>query len=297
MSPRVRNLGIAGFGLSVLIAGAAAALLCENALRLPPQLRNSSSLPESIEVTVEGSGGILLIASWLTPRKECSATVLLFHGVADSRTGILGQARMLVRDGFCVLAADSRGHGRSSGDLFTFGVREVDDVRRWVSWVQTRHPGKPVYGLGESMGASILIQAAGAGVPFRSVVAEAPFRTFREVALYRMAQKAPVIGPLLVTPAFWYARLRYGLDLDQASPLEAMRLIKVPALIIHGSADTNIPPDHGRDLAAAGGACAQFWSVSGGGHTDAIARQPAEFERRVLAWFSATAPPAGCPRS
>lgn len=297
MNRRVRTLGITGLGLFVLIVGAGAALLCENALRVPPQLRRGFSLPGSSEVTVEGLGGIVLSASWLMQRDDCTATVLLFHGVADSRAGVQGQARMLVRDGFCVLAADSRGHGRSGGDLFTFGVREVDDVRRWVSWVETRHPGRPVYGLGESMGASILLQAVGAGLPFRAVVAESPFRTFREVALYRMAQKAPVIGPLLVTPAFWYARLRYGLDLDQASPLEAVRRIKVPALIIHGSADTNIPPDHGRDLAAAGGACAQFWSVAGGSHTDAIARQPAEFERRVLAWFNATAPPPGCPRS
>lgn len=296
MSRRVRTLSLAGFGVCVVTLGAGAALLCENGLRLPPQLRRSTSLPGSSEVTVEGLGGIILNAGWL-PHDECSATALLLHGVADSRAGVRGQAQMLLRNRFCVLAADSRGHGRSGGDLFTFGLREVEDVRRWVSWIQARHPGKPVFGLGESMGAGILLQAAGAGVPFRAVVAEAPFRTFREVAGYRMAQKAPVLGPLLVSPAFWYARLRYGLDLDQASPLEAMRHTTVPTLVIHGDADTNIPPDHGRDLAAAAGACAQFWSVPGGGHTDAIARQPAEFERRVLAWFSATEPPPGCPRS
>ncbi len=288
MTCRFRNLGVAAIAAMIVFGSAGAALLCENALRLPSQIRKVKVIAGAAEVAVDSEDGYQLKASQLKTAWPSRGTVVLFHGVADSRAGVVGQAFLLNRNGFRVIAPDSRGHGRSGGDLFTFGVLEVDDVRRWVKWVEARHPGEPVFALGESMGA---------GVPFQLVVAESPFRTFRDVAEYRLGQKLPTLGPLFVPPAFWYARWRYGVDLDTASPADAVRRTKVPTLIIHGTADTNIPPAHGQDLAAAGGACVQFWGVPGGGHTDAISRAPAEFERRVLAWFSAASPPPGCPRS
>jgi len=267
------------------LAALGGVLLCENALRLPPSRLIRADPTIAPEVTVTAADGALLRAWLLQPSPPATATVVVLHGVADARSGMLGHARMLARHGFRVLAPDSRGHGLSGGGLFTFGLREVDDVRRWVDWLQQRYPGQAVYGLGESMGAGILLQAAGAGVPFRSVVAECPFSSFHEIATYRVGQYVPLGVPVFVESALLYAHWKYGLDLDTVSPVESVRHATLPILLIHGSDDTNIPPQHSATIAATNPRHVRLWLVPGGSHSDAATRQPALFEQRVVAWF------------
>jgi uncharacterized protein len=200
---------------------------------------------------------------WLfRPTHENGAGVILLHGVADSRKGMLGHARMELRAGYIALLPDSRAHGSSGGEIFTFGVRERDDVALWTSWLKEEVHVRRVYALGESMGAAIAIQSASS---FRAVVAECSFSTFRSVARHRVAQTAGCADWMtapLIEAGFLAARVQLGAD------------------------DRNIPPGHSLDLARANPAKTRLWLVPGAGHTSASAVRPDEFERRVLAWFS-----------
>jgi len=284
-------------GLPVMWA-AGGALLCENALRVPQQFRPKApnrlavriaGNAEFLDVGITADDGAELKAWWFEP-ENAQATVVLLHGVTDTRQGMMGHAKLLLQHGFRVLAPDSRGHGESGGEIFTYGLREVEDMRRWVEWVNSRHEGEPVYGLGESMGASILLQAAGQGIPFQAIVAESPFATFQLVARYRMEQRVPWFGPLLAETALLYARWRLELDLREASPLKAMGHINIPVLLIHGTADTHIPIEHSRLLAAANPARVELWAAAGITHTTCLSQEPAEFERRVVGWFGGAIP-------
>ena len=283
-----------------LLWAAAAALLCENALKLPPRMRPSAdrrlaqwAAEESRSrwqaVEIQARAGARLRAWWFEP-PAAMGSVLLMHGVADSRRGMLACGRMLLRHGYRVLAPDSRGHGDSGGEMLTHGLREVDDVRRWVAWVRARHGEEPVFGLGESMGAAILLQAAGRGVPFQGIVAESPYAAFQDVARYRVRQKAGLAGPALADSALLYARVRYGLDFSQASPLAGIGGIHVPVLLIHSTEDTNIPQEQSLRLAAQNPGFVRVWAPEGVAHTAAMAARPAEFERRVVDHFQLAAP-------
>src|SRR6202049_1725131 len=53
--------------------------------------------------------------------------ILLFHGVSDNRTGVLGHAELLLRHGSNLVMMDSRAHGASGGDSATYGWRERYD--------------------------------------------------------------------------------------------------------------------------------------------------------------------------
>lgn len=262
--------------LAIVLAGGV--FLGENALRMyhnPPPPKHFGQ-----RVEIKAADGVPLVASWFPSRDPVRPTVIVFHGVGDTRSGMGGLVQLLQRHDYAVLVPDSRAHGESGGGIFTFGLREVDDVHRWAQWVGKRR----LYGLGESMGAGILLQAIGQHDDFRAVVAECPFASFRRIANYRVGQQAGFVAPAFVEVGFLYVRLKYGLNLDDASPLENIAKTKTPVLLIHGTSDDNIPIEHTRLLAAANPAV-QVWEVPGGGHVDASNRDHYGFDQRVSAWF------------
>lgn len=304
----VRRVVLLAGPLLVLWA-AAAAMLAENGMRIPASLRVAPPPGRAEKLAAEAGArwrnaelaardGTKLRAWYFEPRGWNGSAVILLHGVSDSRLGVMAHARLLLRHGYAVLLPDSRGHGESGGEWISYGVVESADVLSWAQWLETYEAPRALYGLGESMGAAILLESLAGRAPFRAVVAEAPFATFREIANDRVAQAAGVeatplrhLTPLVVVPALLYARARHGVDLDLASPLRALASSAVPVLLIHGSADRNIPPDHFQRLVAAKGERVEWWEVSGAGHTAALAVDPVAFEARVVAFFQAHAAP------
>jgi alpha-beta hydrolase superfamily lysophospholipase len=246
------------------------------------------------DAQIAAADGVPLRAWFFRAAAPSGNAVILLHGVADNRTGTVGFARIFLARQYDVLAIDSRAHGESGGSLATYGLLEVDDLHRWADWLTKDRGERRLFGLGESMGAAILLQALRDDHRFAAVAAESPFSSLREVAYYRLAAKlhcGPWLGRTLLRPivetGFWYARLRYGLKLDRVSPAAAAASTQVPILLIHGAEDRNIPPSQSRQILAAARGRAELWIVPHAGHTAACAQSPVEFERRVTAWFAA----------
>lgn len=82
------------------------------------------------------------------------------------------------------------------------------------------------------------------------------------------------------------ARVRYGINLLQSSPLEAVAHSSVPVLLIHGGDDRNIAPRHSQLIAAAAQDHVTLWLVPHAGHTKAWTAAHREFEGRLLSWFT-----------
>jgi dipeptidyl aminopeptidase/acylaminoacyl peptidase len=222
------------------------------------------------------------------PERPNGGAAILLHGVGDTRAGVRDEAAFLLRAGYTVLTPDARGHGASGGETITYGVREAGDVHSWADWLFDNGGMDRLYGLGKSMGAAIVLESLAREPRFRAVVAEAPFSEFREVAYDRLAQKTSLPGAVfwpVVNLGFVYDRLRYGVDLDRASPAAAVRTTGVPVLLIHGARDRNIPIRHSRELHALNPASTVLWEVPGGHHVDALATAGDEYVTRVLDWF------------
>jgi len=84
--------------------------------------------------------------------------------------------------------------------------------------------------------------------------------------------------------AFWYARWKYDLDLEQVMPDRAIAGSQVPVWLIHGRDDRNIPVRHSRQIAR-NNPRLTVWEVPGADHCGAINVSPQEFERRLVEWF------------
>src|SRR6266481_5972064 len=91
--------------------------------------------------------------------------------------------------GYAVLLPDARAHGESGGEIATYGVKESDDIHRWVSWIYEHDVASSqcVYGFGESYGAALMLQSLAVEPRFCAVAVESPFSTTREMSYERVS--------------------------------------------------------------------------------------------------------------
>jgi hypothetical protein len=298
-----RKIILAGFiaylFLSIL-AGIVIADLSLKLHRLP--LRHQQAIAAAVradfktelqDVTITAADGVALKGWFVHPQIYNGNAVILLHGITDNREGVAGYGRLLLQHGYAVLLPDARRHGESGGDLATYGVKESDDIHRWVSWIYAHNPPQCVYGFGESYGAALMLQSLTVENRYCAVAVESPFSTAREMSYDRISgplHLGPWFGRTLGRPAIWsaviYAHVRYGIDLLQPNPLEAVAHSSVPVLLIHGRDDRNIAPRHSQLIAAAAPTRSELWLVPRAGHTMAWAAAHHEFETRLLGWFA-----------
>ncbi len=296
---RIASLCTIAYLLGSLAAGI---FLAELTLRVPRRpVRHANEIHREYQarfgadledVSIPASDGVMLRGWYAQPTSYSGNSVLLLHGVGDNREGVSGYAELFLAKGYAVLLPDSRAHGESEGSIATYGLLESGDIHRWVEWMRLRSHATCIYGLGESMGAALVLQAAHRENDFCAVVAESPFSTFRQVAFDRVGYYiglGPWFGRTVARPlveiAFLYARARYHINLQDANPEDSLRSSTVPVLLIHGRSDKNILPWHSEELAARD-SHATLWIVPGAYHTGAWETEPAEFERRVLTFLA-----------
>jgi pimeloyl-ACP methyl ester carboxylesterase len=251
----------------------------------------NSNAANLIDISIPAIDGVMLRAWNLQPRNNFGNAVILSHGLSDNRAGMVVYAQFFLRHGYDVLMPDARAHGISDGNIATYGIRESDDLHRWLDWLDLNEHPACIYGFAESMGAAGLLQSLQSESRFCAVAAESPFSTFREIAYDRIGQffhTGPWLGRTILRPivecTFVYAKWRYQLNFDLGSPEKAVESTKVPIFLIHGLLDRNIPIRHSRKIAAANRNVV-LWEVPGADHCGAIGVAPIELERRVTDWF------------
>jgi dipeptidyl aminopeptidase/acylaminoacyl peptidase len=286
---------IFAFTAAVIIGGflcftLTGAIFCGATLHVPRRL--GPAPPNARTVVIVAADNANLSAWWLEPSKPNGSCVVVLHGIADSRVSAVGFAPMFLNQGYAVLLPDSRAHGASEGQFVTYGLLEKYDAIAWASWLR-RAGCRNVYGLGESLGASILIQAAEVQPAFTAIVAECAYADLRETAEYRVRQMlrmpafvAVPVARMAVMSGMLYANWAHGLNFQQVSPIRSIAHASTPVLLIHGLQDFRTPPSNSQKLANANPRD-PLWLVPNAQHTGAAAAEPGEFRRRVLGWFAA----------
>jgi uncharacterized protein len=255
---------------------AAVAVLVVLVRLLEPRLaffpfRGETTTPRDIggdyeALTIETSDGERLRAWHIhSPPSIQHPFVVYFHGNGGNLSNWAPIVSAIARQGYSVLAFDYRGYGVSSGRPTEKGLyRDVDAV---VDHVWTRmKPSAPVIYWGRSLGVSMAAYAATKHAP-AGLILEAGFPDAR--SLFR----AP--SPMAFLALFSTYRFPAA---------EYLRGSKVPALVMHGDADTVIPYEQGRALYERIGGPKQFFSVRGGDHNDATPPNEASYWQAIGAF-------------
>jgi hypothetical protein len=242
------------------------------------------------DFVVQAQDGVSLEGWKVRPRAPNGDWVLVYHGVSDNRTGVLGHAEFLLRNGYSVVMMDSREHGESGGEMCTYGWLERHDSVAITNALFASEKVRHLYALGVSMGAAIALQSAAIEPRIEAVAAEAPFADLREVSYdYAGLDVSPTLGRTLFRPASILAlnsvRKEGGFEPSDVSPQKAVAARPFVVLLICGSFDHRIPCRHAEKIYESAVGPRELWIVKGAGHAAALGHSPAEYERRVVQLF------------
>jgi uncharacterized protein len=180
----LRKVVLAGFTAYLVLSILAGIVIADFSLklhRLP--LHHQQAIAAAVradfhaelqDVAVTATDGVALKGWFVHPRDYNGNAVILLHGITDNREGVAGYGHLLLKHGYAVLLPDARRHGESGGELATYGVKESDDIHRWVSWIYAHDPPKCIYGFGESYGAALMLQSLAAEKRFCAVAGGKP---------------------------------------------------------------------------------------------------------------------------
>lgn len=225
------------------------------------------------DAMVAADGARLPLRSWV-PAAGPKAVVIAIHGMNDYSNAFDGPGKALAAKGIAVYAYDQRGFGRGPHPgWWSSTAAMAADLRTAARLLAARHPGTPLYLLGESMGGAVTIEAA-VHVPMpevKGVILSAPavwgrssMPWYQRAALWLAYQVAPgwtLTGRgLKIQPSDNIEMLRalsrdplviketrvesiHGMvDLMDAAQADAPRL-ELPALLLYGAHDEIIPPE------------------------------------------------------
>jgi len=224
----------------------------------------------SEETYIQGAGGKLFIRSWL-PASTPRGVIAICPGF-NAHSGMYEWAgAQFAAQGFAAHALDLRGRGKSDGERFYVKSFDdyADDLKRVIDWAKTRNPDAPVFLLGHSAGGvtsciyALSHQSEIEGLICESFAFEVPAPDFALAVLKGLAHVAPHTHSVALNnkdfsrdPAIVAAMNRDPLIAHEAQPTATMaalvhadeRLrksfgqIKLPLLILHGTADKAAKP-------------------------------------------------------
>ncbi|MBQ8551982.1 MAG: alpha/beta hydrolase [Clostridia bacterium] len=176
--------------------------------------------------------------------KKGAPIELLFHGYRgtaerDLSGGVLRCAKL----GRSALIVDHRAGGTSEGNVITFGINESRDAERWVDFILSDiDKDAKIILTGISMGAATVLITAQKPLPKNvvGVLADCGYTSAKAI-IKKVMREMHLPANLLYPFARLGARLYGRFDIDETSPIEAMKNSRIPILFIHGDHDDFVP--------------------------------------------------------
>jgi alpha-beta hydrolase superfamily lysophospholipase len=224
-------------------------------------------------------GTHLATRSW-DPEGSPRSVVMIVHGLGEHSGRYRHVAKLLTDRGHAVRAADLRGHGESEGRRAHLESWDhyLDDVA--ADLVIHRKPGVPLVLLGHSLGGLVALSYALSERPDPDLLVlsapalDADLPKYKKVAarlLGRLVPKAslptglrgdqlsrdPAVGERYFADPLVHTRTALSLGRQALLAGERCRAnlgaLRVPTLVLHGGADTIVPPSISAPLAAVAG--------------------------------------------
>lgn len=197
----------------------------------------------SREYSVRSFDGLLLKGRYYEYEKGAPIDIL-FHGYrGTAERDLSGGVERCVRLKHNVLIVDHRASGSSEGRVITFGINESKDAEKWVELVLREiDPDAKIILGGVSMGAATVMIASEKEFPKNVVgaVADCGYTSAEEIikkVMVGLRLPKNLLYPFVKLGAKLFGRF----DIDETSPVEAVKNSKIPIIFFHGDKDGFVP--------------------------------------------------------
>ena len=277
-----------------------------------------------------GKDGVTLsVQRWQALAQPPKATLVLVHGLKDHGDHYAVLSARLARQGIQVVAADLRGHGRSTGErAWTEQFSDyVDDTASLLRDVALEAPDRPLFLFGHSMGGAIaaltvldkkpvlagLVLSAPALTPGADVsgflisvtkmlASIAPHSKVLDLPDEKFSRDPKVVASMACDPLISHepgpARTAAELlrSMERLGP--RMAEFELPLLVLHGSADVVTNPEGSNLLVEMAKSKDKALKLFPGLYHD-LWHEPehAQVEDALLQWLAAHLPAEGTPAS
>lgn len=177
--------------------------------------------------------------SWLIPGELDLCTVILVHGWGANAQMMLLLARPFHRAGMNVLLYDARNHGKSDRDSFSSLPRFAEDLGCAIEWVKQRDSSQKIVVFGHSIGAAAAMLAASHRTDIDLVIGLSGF-AHPDLVMNRHLDRPwlpRVLRPLIMNYIQWVIGYRF----EEIAPMNRIRHILCPVLLVHGIEDAVVP--------------------------------------------------------
>ena len=235
--------------------------------------------------------GDVTLDGWYLRGREGMPTLIFCHGIEVGRTGdgLTELAATLNRRGFGVLQFDFRGHGASEGYRVSSGWHERMDVLGAYDYLISQSVSSDQIGLhGVSMGAGAVCLAAAEERGIRALSLDTPYAAASELLMSETRFRTGLpkwFAAIFIVGAATLGYFLYEIKVDDMRPERAVSKLAYPVLVIHGTEDSRIPPEHSRRVFDASAEGSRLWVVEGVGHAESFVENKAEYAERVAEYF------------
>lgn len=240
------------------------------------------------DVWITSFDGLKLHGSYYKCRDN-APTEIMFHGYrGNAERDLCGGVARCFSLGRNVIVVDQRCAGKSEGSVITFGINEHKDCLAWIDRaVKLVGEDCPIILSGVSMGAATVMMASGHKLPKNVVhtIADCGYTSPKAIikkVIRDMHLPPDIMYPFVKLAARWFGHF----DLEEYSPIEAVRESTVPIIFYHGDTDDFVPWDMSSELFDACTAKKRFVTIEGAGHGLAFPQNKEKY-LTTLAEFSA----------
>ena len=213
---------------------------------------------------------------------------LMFHGYRGSaQRDLCGGVQRCFALGRSALIVDQRCCGRSEGNTITFGIHERRDCLTWLELMGKRFPDRKIILCGISMGASTVMMMADEELPENVVGILADCGYSSPKAIIQKVIRDMKLPPKLAYPFVKLgARLFGGFDLEEKTPLQALKNSRLPVIFFHGEGDDFVPCEMSREAYDACTSRKQLVTIPGAGHGLSYLADPETYLKELREFFS-----------
>lgn len=237
------------------------------------------------EVGIFSGDGLRLYGKLYQGKQDDAPLVIFFHGYHGMAAWDgYGFFQLCKTNGFHLLMIDERAHGKSEGNVLTFGIKERYDCKLWVEYAVKRFgEGSDIFLAGVSMGAASVMMSSALGLPgnVKGIIEDCGYSGPPDIIKETIKSMKLPVG-LFYQLIKLGARLFGHFDLEADTALQSVRKTNIPILFIQGEKDSVVPPSMGAELFEACRSRKDLVIIKGADHANSAMTDYGTYGKAIL---------------